>query len=107
VNHRSWKRAALRALLAATLLLGGGFAASAADEPAAMAGVVNVNTATVAELELLPGVGPAKAGRQGHRSGGSRAPATVREDLGQDDGPRAVGGGGQGPPPSRVASAGR
>jgi competence protein ComEA len=26
-----------------------------------MAGVVNVNTATVAELELLPGVGPAKA----------------------------------------------
>jgi competence protein ComEA len=61
VNHRSWKRAALRALLAATLLLGGGLAASAADDPAPMAGVVNVNTATVAELELLPGVGPAKA----------------------------------------------
>lgn len=61
MNHRSWKRAALHALLAATLLLGGGFAANAADEPAAMAGVVNVNTATVAELELLPGVGPAKA----------------------------------------------
>jgi competence protein ComEA len=61
VNHRSWKRAALRALLAATLVMGGGSAASAADEPAPMAGVVNVNTATAAELELLPGVGPAKA----------------------------------------------
>ncbi len=61
MNHRSWKRTALRALLAATLLLGGGFTASAADDPAPMVGVVNVNTATVAELELLPGVGPAKA----------------------------------------------
>ena len=61
MKHQSWKRAALRALLAATLVLGGGFAASAADDPAPMAGVVNVNTATVAELELLPGVGPSKA----------------------------------------------
>jgi comEA protein len=61
VNHRSWKGAALRALLAATLVLGGGLAAQAADEATPMVGVVNVNTATAAELELLPGVGPAKA----------------------------------------------
>jgi competence protein ComEA len=55
VNHRSWKGAALRALLAATLVLGGGLAAQAADEATPMVGV------TAAELELLPGVGPAKA----------------------------------------------
>ena len=61
MKHRSWKRAALRALLAATLVLGGGLAANAAAEAPPMVGVVNVNTATAAELELLPGVGPAKA----------------------------------------------
>ncbi len=60
MNHRSWRRAALRALLAFALLMGAGLAAHAADD-ARMQGVVNINTATAAELELLPGVGPAKA----------------------------------------------
>ena len=62
MNHRrNWKRAALRALLAASLVLGGGLVAGAADDASPPMGVVNVNTATAAELELLPGVGPAKA----------------------------------------------
>lgn len=61
MHHRSWKRAALRALLATALVLGGGIAAQAADDPPPRLGVVNINTATVAELELLPGIGPAKA----------------------------------------------
>ena len=48
------RRAAL-ALLVATVALGGTLAAHATE------GVVNVNTATVAELERLPGIGEAKA----------------------------------------------
>jgi competence protein ComEA len=35
--------------------------APAAAEPARLDGVVNINTAAPDELELLPGVGPAKA----------------------------------------------
>jgi competence protein ComEA len=38
-------------------------AALALAEPAVLEGVVNINTATPSELELLPGVGPAKAAR--------------------------------------------
>ena len=47
-------RVALVALLLSTLV---GSAAVAADEP----GRIDINTASAAELESLPGVGPAKA----------------------------------------------
>ncbi len=56
-----------RVLLACALTLGLSLAAAQAQaaKPAAstppIAGVVNVNTATPAELELLPGVGAARA----------------------------------------------
>jgi competence protein ComEA len=54
---RSWRTGAL-ALVSACLLA---FAAAAADGPP-LTGTVNVNTASVAELQLLPGVGEARAG---------------------------------------------
>lgn len=44
--------------LAAALLLA---AAAGAADPAPLVGVVNVNTATLQELQLLPGVGEARA----------------------------------------------
>ena len=53
---RSWRTGALA--LASALLLA--IAANAADS-APLTGTVNVNTASVAELQLLPGVGEARA----------------------------------------------
>ena len=53
---RSWRSGAI-ALVSACLLAA---AASAADS-ASLTGTVNVNTASVAELQLLPGVGAARA----------------------------------------------
>jgi len=53
---RSWRTGAL-ALASASLLA---FAAAAADS-APLTGTVNVNTANVEELQLLPGVGEARA----------------------------------------------
>ena len=43
------------------LAVGLGVAALAAEEPRKLQGVVNVNTASVEELQLLPGVGEARA----------------------------------------------
>ena len=53
-RHVGAWRVALVALLLSTLV---GSAAGAADEP----GRIDINTASAAELESLPGVGPAKA----------------------------------------------
>ena len=53
---------AARAFLPAWLLaVGVALAASGAEDGHKLEGVVNVNTASVAELELLPGVGEARA----------------------------------------------
>lgn len=49
---------AAAALIAAVLF---STTAAHAEEQATVGGVVNINTATVAELSFLPGVGPSKA----------------------------------------------
>jgi len=43
------------------LVVGLGVATAGAEEPRKLQGVVNVNTASVEELQLLPGVGEARA----------------------------------------------
>jgi competence protein ComEA len=43
------------------LVLGVGVAAAAAEDAQKLQGVVNVNTASMEELQLLPGVGEARA----------------------------------------------
>jgi competence protein ComEA len=43
------------------LVMGLGVAAAAAEDARKLQGVVNVNTASVEELQLLPGVGEARA----------------------------------------------
>ena len=54
-------RVARASLPAWLLALGVAFAAAGADDGRKLQGVVNVNTASVQELELLPGVGEARA----------------------------------------------
>lgn len=57
----------MRMMMAALFVLGLGFTAVAAQEssraPAEASAPVNLNTATPAQLEMLPGVGPALAQR--------------------------------------------
>lgn len=55
-------RAGARALAAIlALALGLAAAVASAEEPAGLVGKVNVNTATVEELTLLPGIGESRA----------------------------------------------
>jgi hypothetical protein len=96
-------RALAPAFLAALGLALAAFPAFAEDEASRLTGVVNVNTATVEELQLLPGIGEARAHAapgEGHRRGGARPPAPPHHGHGQDDRPSAVTrrAGGRGPP---------
>ncbi len=50
-------------LVALALVLVAPFSAAAKSAPWSLSGVVNLNTATEADLRLLPGIGPAKAKR--------------------------------------------
>ncbi len=66
MRMRSWTvRMAAAGLVVALCVLAGGASAAGESAPrggdAKVAAVVNVNTASEAELERLPGVGPAKA----------------------------------------------
>jgi comEA protein len=64
-------RRLLLASLAVLIILSGGVA-SASSGDASLAGVVNLNTASIEELKLLPGVGEARAA----------AIVTMRNELG-------------------------
>ncbi len=60
IRNTRWERAtALTLLIVAGLALAG--SSLAADGPPRLVGTVNVNTATAEELQLLPGVGEARA----------------------------------------------
>jgi competence protein ComEA len=59
-RNSSPTRAAMVAVLAATALALGAAGGASAAEPS-VSGVVNVNTASEQELQLLPGVGEARA----------------------------------------------
>jgi competence protein ComEA len=60
IRNTRWERAiALTLLIAAGLALAG--SSLAADDPPRLVGTINVNTATTEELQLLPGVGEARA----------------------------------------------
>jgi competence protein ComEA len=86
-NRRARARAAVAALALASLL--GAFAPALAADSPPLTGVVNVNTATVEELQLLPGIGEARAQalvEARKRRGGFKSLEQLKEVKGIGDG---------------------
>ncbi len=60
IRNTRWERATALALLIVTGLALAGVSLAAEDSPR-LVGAININTATAEELQLLPGVGEARA----------------------------------------------
>ncbi len=60
IRNTRWERASGLALLIVTSLALSGLSLAADDSPN-LVGAININTATAEELQLLPGVGEARA----------------------------------------------